>query len=335
MQLSEHESLASHTTLRVGGPARFFVRASTIDDIEAGIRFARTHALPFFFLGGGSNLLVRDEGYHGVIIKLETSGIQVTEHEETVTYVVEAGESWDAFVARTCDDGCWGLENLSGIPGTVGAAPIQNIGAYGMEIGEVLSWVEVIDTETYALVRFDRTQCQFAYRDSRFKHAPGRYCIVRIACTLSKQPTPRLAYADVAQVFANCMPATPAEVRTAIRAIRARKFPDLTKEGSAGSFFLNPVVSSHKAAALLAQYPALPHYQTPHGEKLSLAWLLDHALALRGYRYGGARLYEKQPLVVVTDHTATADDVCALQKHIAMQAQSHLHISLTPEVRII
>ncbi len=335
MHITKNEPLAPYTTLRLGGNARFFARVTHTAEIEEALRFARAHSLPVLFLGGGSNLLVREGGFDGLVIKIETRGIEKKEAGDHAIYIVEAGEAWDAFVARTCSDGYWGVENLSGIPGTVGAAPVQNIGAYGVELAHTLVWVESIDTQTQTLIRYTSSQCQFAYRSSLFKKELNRYLIVRVACTLSTHATPQLTYSDVAEVFTTTAPRSPQDVREAILHIRAQKFPNLREEGSAGSFFLNPIVSFGVADALVARYPELPHFSVEGGVKLSLAWLLDHVLHVRGTRIGGARLFERQPLVIVTDTHATVADVLQLQKKITEDVETACTISLIPEVRII
>jgi len=335
LHIVENELLAPFTTLRLGGTARFFVRVTEVSEIEEALHFAKDRSLPVLFLGGGSNLLVREIGFNGLVIKIEIKGIEKKEEGDHATYIAQAGEEWDAFVTRTCSDGYWGLENLSGIPGTVGAAPVQNIGAYGVELAESLLWIESIDTHTHTLVRHTPSQCHFSYRSSMFKKELNRYLIVRVAFMLSKRSTPRLAYKDVAAAFMGRVPTSSQEVRESILHIRAQKFPNLLLEGSAGSFFLNPIVPFELAESLVTHYPELPHFSVEGGVKLSLAWLLDHALHLRGTRIGGARLFEKQPLVIVTDTRATAKDVMLLQKKITADVEIAFSISLIPEVRII
>ncbi len=331
----EHVPLASYSTFHLGGPARFFVRAKKVEDIRTALAFAHDNSLPTLIIGSGSNLLITEKGFEGVVIKMELRGVTQEENEERVVYIVSSGERWDSVVARACQRGLWGLENLSGIPGTVGAAPIQNIGAYGLELQEVLLWVEALDTISGELVRYTTTECELGYRSSIFKKNLDRYVILRVALALSRLPRPRLGYRDLAEAFLGASSPTPEEIRTVVLGIRDRKFPDLSKEGTAGSFFLNPIVPEDYARALLSRFPALPHFTVPSGVKLSLAWLLDHALHCHGMHSGGARLYENQPLVIVTNKEATSRDVLVLKDKVIALVFTTLQLSIDIEVRIV
>ncbi len=272
-------------------------------------------------------MLVGDAGFDGLVVKIEFSGVELQE----TTLIAGAGESWDGLVARAVSEGLWGVENLSGIPGTVGAAPVQNIGAYGSEVKDTVVWLEAFDIETGDMVRFANSECGFGYRTSVFKKSPGRYVILRVAFELKKDGTPNSSYKDLADTSRLNLD----EIRAKVLAIRARKFPDLTKEGTAGSFFLNPVVSPEVAAALKGRYPDLPQFAAEGGVKLSLAWLLDTALGLKGASVGGARLFERQPLVVVASRDARAQDVVALAQKIKKEVKEKLHIEIEEEVRIL
>ncbi len=333
--MKEHVPLAPYTTFRLGGPARVFFIVHDVDEIKEALSFSHEYSLPILILGSGSNVLITEGGFDGVVIKIELQGITKEENKDGVVYIASAGESWDGLVERACKEGLWGVENLSGIPGTVGAAPIQNIGAYGSELKNTLLWVEALDTTSGDLVRLTAEECQLSYRTSVFKRYRDRYIIVRVAFSLLKSGTPNIAYRDLAARFLGTPPSSPGDIRDAVLTIRSGKFPDLSKEGTAGSFFLNPIVPQEKAIELVKRYPELPHFSAQGGIKLSLAWLLDHALNLKGAHVGGARLYEHQPLVIVTDKTATTSDVLALKEKIFARVRDMFNFSIDTEIRII
>ena len=295
--------------------------------MRQSLDYARDQNLSALILGGGSNVLISDAGFDGLVIKIEIAGIE----KEGETLVAGAGESWDALVVRAVQEELWGVENLSGIPGTVGAAPVQNIGAYGSEVKDTLLWVEAFDTQSGQVVRLQNTECGFGYRTSRFKKEPGRFVILRVAFQLKKNGAPNASYKDLADIARFNL----AEIRAKVLAIRAGKFPDLKKEGTAGSFFLNPVVSAQKAAELVEQYPGLPNFPAEQGRKLSLAWILDTILQVKGLSVGGARVYEKQPLVIAASRGARARDVAELAQKVSQLVQNKLKITIEPEVRIL
>jgi UDP-N-acetylmuramate dehydrogenase len=338
--MQENVSLAKFTTFKLGGRARFFVAIHSVQELEEALVFAEAHNLQTLILGGGSNLLVQDAGFDGLVIKIELRGIEVADTgADMVEVAAAAGEGWDELVAYTTARGLWGLENLSGIPGTVGAAPVQNIGAYGADIAQTCVRVDVYDTQEKKLATLSTKQCGFGYRDSIFKQAilagTQRYIIVRVVFALSKNAAPNIVYKDLAEAFAENTPTKPDTVRTAVLSIRAGKFPDLAQEGTAGSFFMNPIISPRAAETLHTTYPDMPQYPAVGGTKVSLAWILDHVLAAKGMSVGGARLYEKQPLVVATNSTATAQDVIELQEKIVALVKEKVGIDVEIEVRII
>ncbi len=335
MLIEEQVQLSLHTTFRLGGEARFLARVGNLEDLAETLVWARERHLRTMVLGGGSNCLVSDEGFDGIIIKIESRGIAFAEEGGKIVCTAAAGEVWDSLVAEATGRGLWGVENLSGIPGTVGGAPVQNIGAYGSELSDSLVWVEVFDTTLSQVVRFSKEGCEFGYRSSVFKKHPGRYVVLHAALALSPMGSAKLTYKDLKEHFKDGAPDTPQEVREAVLAIRARKFPDLTKEGTAGSFFLNPIVSTKKAQELKARYPQLPQFQSEGGVKISLAWLLDHVLNVKGMSVGGARLFEKQPIVVVADESATTRDVHALADAIVARVEETFAITLEKEVQVV
>ncbi len=327
MQVQERVLLGPLTTFCIGGAAKYFVRVKNITELRESLDFSKSRNLEILFFGGGSNVLLSDAGFNGLVVKIEITGVE----KKGEMLIASAGESWDALVERAVREGLWGIENLSGIPGTVGAAPVQNIGAYGSEIKDTLAWVEAFDTHNRQVVRLQNADCAFDYRTSRFKKEPERFVIVRAAFALKKNGTPNASYKDLSDIGNSSLP----EIRAKVLAIRAGKFPDLEKEGTAGSFFLNPVVSAQQAAELLQKYPNLPNFPAEQGQKVSLAWIFDNILQIKGLSVGGARLYEKQPLCIVASRDACSADVAELAQKVAELVQNKLGITIEPEVKII
>ncbi|MDE1875177.1 MAG: FAD-binding protein, partial [Patescibacteria group bacterium] len=272
MKVLENIPLAGLTTFRVGGSARYFSTVKSEDDIITALAFARERNAPIFILGGGSNIVVPDGGFPGLVIKMELSGMSFQDKGEgKFRAVVAAGEGWDAFVAETVRRGLWGLENLSHIPGTVGAAPVQNIGAYGVEVGGAIISVRALDRETGAAREFSNEECRFGYRDSFFKTAFGkRWIITSVTFDLNPAPQPNVSYKDLAEHFAGRAPSQ-AEIRDAVIAIRKNKFPDLSETGTAGSFWKNPIIPQSRFAELSERYPGMPSFPAGTGDSRALA----------------------------------------------------------------
>jgi UDP-N-acetylmuramate dehydrogenase len=343
MELRENVSLAEMTTFRLGGVAKVVITCTTVEDIKMALATARERHLSWYVIGGGSNMLVSDAGYGGVIIHIALPNYSFAQEENTahigtskegvVVAVAEAGVTWDSFVQESVSRELWGLENLAGIPGTVGAAPVQNIGAYGVETCDTLAWVEALHTGTNELQRFTNDQCGFGYRESFFKHHP-EYILVRAAFNLSTIPNPRISYADIAAKQKEGVSLhTPQSIADVVREIRLRKFPDLSKTGTAGSFFKNPVISKERFEELRQMYADLPGYVSGDEIKVSLAWILDKALQLKGFSHGSARLFEKQPLVLVAEEGSTASDVEALVAEVSKKVLAASGIVVEREVR--
>lgn len=333
MNIQERIPLARLTTLGVGGSARFFVEAHTEKDIENAIVFAREHGLPLVPLGRGSNVLVPDAGIDGVVIKMALQNIIFENDGDSVLLVADAGVAWEDAVDVAIARGLFGIENLAGIPGTVGGAAVQNIGAYGAEFSSIFVYADVIDCVTGEMKRITHSEAVFSYRSSFFKERRGQV-IVRVALRLSNQGTLNVAYADLARAHADGVPlATPKEISAAVRGIRAKKFPKNTDEGTAGSFFKNPVISRAQFASLEKNFPGIPGFAQENGEiKVSLAWILDHALSLKGFSNGAARLYENHPLVIVARAGTRASEVDALAHEVAARVFSATGIMIEREV---
>lgn len=338
MQILENVSLSDHTTLRLGGPARFFVSVASVEELREAIKYAKENKLPIYVLGGGSNTLFADEGWNGLIIRISILGRAYEEDSKGDARVtVCAGEVWDQLVEETVAQGLWGLENLSRIPGTVGAAPVQNIGAYGVEVKDVIDWVEVLDIHTGDLHILSVGECAFGYRDSVFKHKGGQdYIITRVAFRLSTYPNPKLGYKDLREYFGSRTDVTVQEVREAVNKIREKKFPSLSKVGTAGSFFKNPVVSKALHKELEAWFDApVPAYEVDSEHvKVPLAWVLER-MGWKGKKEAHVGCWETQPLLLVHYGGGTAGELILFARKIMQDVQEKTTIKIVPEVNIV
>lgn len=340
-------SLAAHTTFRLGGTAKDFYIAQSLEDlreIKADMGRRRLKNSPFIVLGGGSNMLVGND-VTVPIIKNELYGIKhVPVDWNTVEIQAASGESWDAVVALATDKGLYGLEVLSGIPGTVGAAPVQNIGAYGSEVRETIQSVEVFDMATGELRTLTNEECAFAYRDSMFKRPENKSLIItKVIFHVTKNGRVNIGYKDLKEYFKDRMSSTvtPQEVRKAVLEIRAAKLPNIAEIGTAGSFFKNPFISRDHYETLLKEYPKMPGFieGTPGHErvKIPLAWILDNVCGLKGWKNeaGTVGLYEKQPLAIVHFGGGTAEHVADVAWHVADQVYKKTKIKIEWEVEAV
>jgi len=337
MTIEKNVPLAPYTTFGIGGPALFLICVKNVEELKEALSFAAQKQLRVLVLGGGSNVVIEDSGFNGLVIKIEIKGIEIEQSAGGAVVTAGAGEGWDALVERTTQEGLWGIENLSGIPGTVGGAVVGNIGAYGQALSQKLEWVDALDRHTGIVQQFTNAECDFGYRESVFSKHADRYVVVRAAFLLTLMPTPELSYKDLAERFKDEKNPALFAIREAVLAIRHGKFPDLSVEGTAGSFFKNPIVTKEAADALVAQYPGLPVFAMPEtsGVKIPLAWLLDRVLNLKGFSVGGARLFEKQPLVVAAKKGTTSDEVIKLASVVTEKVKEKFSISIEPEVKII
>jgi UDP-N-acetylmuramate dehydrogenase len=344
MLLQENVALAPLTTFRIGGPARFFVEANSISDVEKAVAFVRARNLPLFVLGGGSNLVIADAGWAGLVLKIGITGIdrQAKTDEGKVIFEVGAGESWDRFVSHAVAAHCAGVECLSGIPGSVGGTPVQNVGAYGQEVSYTIDSVQAFDLKEGQVRELCNEACGFAYRSSIFNTTGrGRFIILRATYALVPDGQPHMEYADLKRHFEGReTPPNLAETREAVRYIRARKGM-LIMEGdpdcrSAGSFFKNPVLSEGQHDDLrkraeaknltIPSYPALDR-----SKKVSAAWLVEHSGFSRGYVLGHAGISNKHALAIVNRGGATAAEVLALKDQIQQRVEELWGIRLEPE----
>lgn len=337
MNHEENISLSEHTTFKIGGNARFFFRAKSVEDLKKALAFAKEEKVPFFILGGGSNLLVSDDGFSGVVIKNEILGTTFEESGGSVLVKVGAGENWDEFVGETVEKGFFGLENLSGIPGTVGAAPVQNIGAYGTEVKDTIVSVEVLDFATGEVETISNAECAFQYRDSFFKTSEGKnFIITSVTFRLKKEAPLNLEYKDLKNYFAGKPTPTLSEVRRAVLEIRSKKFPDLKVFGTAGSFFKNPIISAEKFQELKNKFPELPGFEQPGGlVKISLAWILDHVCQMKGFSKGALALFERQPIVLINSGGAGAQHVDEFAQQVIDSVKEKTGIEVEWEVQYI
>jgi UDP-N-acetylmuramate dehydrogenase len=331
--VSHQFPLQSLNTFGIAASAHAYVRVTEREQLLGVYADANWAALPKLVLGGGSNVLLTGD-FNGLVVHIALQG-RALAGETKQHYLVRAaaGENWHAFVQWTLAQGYGGLENLSLIPGTVGAAPIQNIGAYGLEIKDVFHSVTVFDPRSGETRAMDAAACRFAYRDSVFKQEGRHLIILDVTFALPKQWQPNLRYAELAQAVAEqgIAAPTPQQVADTVIAIRRRKLPDPAVIGNAGSFFKNPVVTGAQCAALLAQFPTLVHHAQPDGsEKLAAGWLIDQC-GWKGRNLGAAGVYPKQALVLVNNGGATGADVVALARAIQADVQARYGVLLEPE----
>lgn len=336
LKIDQEVSLASYTTLGVGGVAEYFAIASSEEELTLLTEYAREHDLRVSVLGGGSNLVVSDSGVKGLVIKNEIKGISHETENEKVLVTAGAGDGWDTFVEHTVEEGWWGLENLSAIPGTVGATPIQNVGAYGVEVGNLIEEVRVYSLREQKFLTLTQAECRFGYRDSVFKSEEGKgLVVVSVTYSLSTTPDPQIHYKDLAEYFSNHsgIPSQ-LEIRNAVIEIRSKKFPDWKQLGTAGSFFKNPIVSTEHFNELSKQYVGLPGYPTDEGMvKVSLGWILDKVCDLRGARAGQVGTYENQSLVLINYGGATSVDINSFAEKIkeTVLAKTKISIEMEPQ----
>jgi len=327
--------LSEWCTLNVGGPAQWFVRAHSDEEVLDALAWADARRVPVLVLGGGSNIVIADEGFAGVVLQIAIGGVDVQQDGDTVLFGAGAGEPWDPLVARSIDEDCAGLECLSGIPGLVGGTPVQNVGAYGQDVSATIRAVRVIDREARRPRTLLGRECGFGYRSSRFKHADaGRFIVTQVDFALARNAPATIAYADVVQYFAERTDRNPTlqQVREAIIDIRSRKGM-VIREGnpanrSCGSFFVNPVITRTQLRTL----GDAPHY--PAGEarvKVPAAWLIEQAGFSRGYTQGRVGISPFQAQGLINTGGASAADVVGLALAVKRAVWKRFQIALVPE----
>jgi UDP-N-acetylmuramate dehydrogenase len=348
MILMENRSLASLTTFGIGGAARWFVEVHCEDDLLEAAKWAQERAVRLLVLGGGSNLLISDAGFDGLVMHICLKGITASVapgEQGQVVYRVAAGEDWDGFVERTVRDNCAGVECLAGIPGTVGGTPVQNVGAYGQEVASLIDQVRAYDLEERTFVEFNAAECGFAYRRSRFNSiCRGRYVVTQVDYRLNPGGAAVLRYVELQLAFAasgspNCQP-TLAEVADIVRGLRKSKGmllvdgdPDCR---SAGSFFKNPVIDADALRQMVEKsgkeppsYPA--DAKMPNQVKVPAAWLIEHAGFTKGYQLGAAGVSSRHTLALINRGGATATEILALAGKIRAAVEDQFGIRLEME----
>lgn len=336
MLIEENKSLKNYTTFGLDTHCAQFVQVNTIDDIHQLINDGYTQK-NYMILGGGSNLVFKDF-YNGLIIHNHIMGTTIIrEDDDELVVKVGAGEPWHEFVVDMAQKNLWGLENLALIPGTVGASPVQNIGAYGVEAKDTITHVYVIDIHSGEEIVLSREECKFGYRDSIFKHTPGKYMVTHVEFTLSKIPRLQLEYDALIDTLAqkNINDPSTMDMVTIISEIRSGKLPAVGEIGMAGSFFKNPIIENHQADELIVRFPSMRQFPiNEHYTKISAGWLIDY-LGYKGIREGNVGTYHKHALVLVNYGNATGAELWTFANKIIQDVQSTFGIILEPEVILI
>lgn len=346
-QIRENIKLAPLTTFRVGGPARYFIEASNEETVQQALVWAKERGLPLFILGGGSNIIVADGGFKGLVVQIALKGIDEEIQNGRAIITAAAGEDWDAFVAWCVERDFAGFECLSGIPGFVGGTPVQNVGAYGQEVSETIVSVRALDRKSANVVEISNEACGFSYRHSIFNTTEREsYVVLSVTYALTPHAGPALRYADVQRYFAgyNAAP-TLKEVRNAVCEIRARKSmvisPDDPNSQSAGSFFKNPIISEKefveveeraKSLGVVGPCETVPRYPAGEGQaKIPAAWLIERAGFYKGYVRGPAGLSTNHTLAIINRGGATAKDILVLMREIQTTVEEKFSVQLKPE----
>jgi UDP-N-acetylmuramate dehydrogenase len=344
IEIRQNISLAPLTTLKIGGEARFFARVVSEEQVAETLEFARKKGLPVFILGGGSNVLIADNGFDGVVLQIALKGITA----EGNYVAAAAGEEWDDFVSHCVEKNLAGLEDLSGIPGFVGATPIQNVGAYGQEVSETITAVRVYDRETFAIKTLSNAECGFSYRSSIFNTTEkGRYIVLAVTFSLTPDGAPSIRYADLKKYFAEKNNATPSlkEAREAVIDIRSRKSMVISADDpnskSAGSFFKNPIIDkehyqkiqeiAEKTGLIEAGLPAPNFPAAGEQVKIPAAWLIEKSGFQKGYVKGNAGLSANHTLALINRGSARARDILDLKDEIQRRVFERFGITLLPE----
>lgn len=344
--IQENVELAPLTTLKIGGAARFFAQARCEADIAEAVSFAEENDLPLFVLGGGSNVLINDSGFDGLVLQIVVKGVSVEQRtSETVCVNSGAGEDWDALVELTVDKNLQGFECLSGIPGFVGGTPVQNVGAYGQEIAETVVSVRCFDRKDKRFVDLPNADCKFAYRTSIFNTTEkNRYIVSSVIFALIENGAPKISYKDLHNFFGEKKP-TLHETRNAVLQIRRAKSMVIDARDpnsrSAGSFFKNPIVDLQKfgeiemkarAFKIIGENEAVPKFAAADGSvKIPAAWLIEKSGFYKGFRFGKAGISTNHTLAIVNADNARAADVLTLMNEIQKRVKERFAVDLQPE----
>ena len=329
MQIQTQVQLKPFNTLSLDAVASHYCKIQSIDDLIQALDFAKQQQLNILILSGGSNMLLPEQ-IHALVLHMDIQGIELLDADDQVQRLrVGAGQSWHDFVLWTTQQGFYGLQNLALIPGLVGASPVQNIGAYGVEVGEFIESVEVYDRENHSFSSIKAADCDFAYRHSIFKDHPGRYIITHVIFRLLKQPELKLNYGDLKTAVGEEQ--TPENLERQVIQIRQSKLPDPKEYPNVGSFFKNPVVDLQFFDQIAQQFPNLPHYPQPNNQvKMAAGWLIDQS-GWKGKQLGSVGMFHKQALVLVNYANASLKDVRATYQAVQADVQEKFGVLLEPE----
>ena len=334
MIILRDEYLSRHTTFRIGGPAKLFLEINNEKDLDEALDLIKKNKPKLLILGGGSNILISDEGFKGAVLKINLRGKKIIKSGENIFIEAGAGEIWDDIVAITVENNFGGLENMSLIPGTVGGAVFGNIGAYGREIRDALEWTDAMSIETRKVIRFDNKKCRFGYRDSFFKKHSGEFIILKACFRIRKNHHPDLSYPDLSKYFLN-KNSDIKTVRKAVIEIRKTKLVYPDEFGNAGSFFKNPVVPAIFFEDILKSYPHIKGNKVKNGRiKLSAGQLIEEA-GLKGKAFRGVGVSEKHALVIVNYGKGKFSDIMGLSNKIKMAVFKKFKVKLESEIKII
>ncbi|WP_186756775.1 UDP-N-acetylmuramate dehydrogenase [Echinicola salinicaeni] len=339
MKIQENISLKPYNTFQIDKKARFFTKVKSKEELVEAIEFSKTMNIPLLFLGGGSNILITKDVF-ALVVKIDINGIEVTkENDDHVWVRVGAGEIWHEFVLKAIQNQWAGIENLSLIPGTVGASPMQNIGAYGVEIKEVFDHLEAINRGTLKSELFDSQKCNFGYRESIFKNKEkDNYVITHVTFKLSKKPKFNISYGAINETLKEMGISDDQlnikAISDAVISIRESKLPNPKEIGNAGSFFKNPTISSEQFEELKKQYPDIPGYSQETGIKVPAAWLIEKS-GWKGKTFGPIGVHKRQPLVLVNYGNGDGETIKALAERIQKDIKEKFNILLSPEVNFI
>lgn len=335
MDVHTNISLKNYTTMRLGGDARFIAPVATPEEVAQLYRNAKQQNLPIFVLGGGSNVVARDEGFDGIVLLNRIMGFEVLEDDKSTALIkIGSGENWDEVVARTVEMGLTGIEALSAIPGTAGAAPVQNIGAYGQEVSDTLVSLEAYDSQIDQMVTMTAEQCKLSYRHSIFRgEAFGRFCITSITLRLYHQaPTPPF-YAALQKYLdeKNISIYNPQTIRDAVIAIRADKLPDPKIKPNTGSFFKNAIIETWQFDDLIKKYPEIPNFDMPGGKhKIPTGWLIEQT-GVKGKLLHGMRVNDKNALVLINESATSYNDLAQARHEIIQKVYDMFKIQIEQE----
>ena len=336
IHIHHKQSLRKFNSFGLNSTVSYFASPGDLETLGAILENDLTRQLPLLVLGEGSNILFRNN-FEGLIIQPGMKGIEVVEEQEDYLVVkVGASENWDHWVAYAINQGWYGLENLSLIPGSVGSSPIQNIGAYGVELKDCFEWLEAWDLQEHQLVRMDQEACRFSYRNSIFKgEASGRYIITQVAFRLARKPELQLGYGNVKEEFMKTKGSTALDLRKVISRIRKEKLPDPAQYGNAGSFFKNPIVDKTIYNCIRVEYPEVPLYPNEgYQMKIPAAWLIEKA-GWKGKRIGNVGTWPSQALVIVNYGGATGQEIYDFSEMIVEDVEGLFGVTLEREVNVI